>query len=291
MGLEHFAEHRVISQAVWRGAACHPEISMKIRRLIYQAVAIALGVHLLALPAVGQSPDATSQGSQQSTDALSVQCRVPGSVLFSLAPLQQARLAVEQRRRLKVLALGPTSASALGQGTGLAPFPLRLEHEFEKVLPGADVIVEARSLPGEITAQALASIMSLVSEVEPELIVWQVGISDALAQVDVATFSEALNEVLAFFRAHHIDAILVEPPYTTALERDHHFAELLAAISNRARENGVVVIRRSAAMRYLAEQTDAGRSRFELQNLGYHCTAEHVAYVVRLAMKASRALK
>ena len=264
---------------------------MKIRRLMYQAVAIALGVHLLAGPAVGQSPDATSQGSQQSTDGLSVQCRVPGSVLFSLAPLQQARLAVEQRHRLKVLALGPTSASALGQGTGLAPFPLRLEHEFEKVLPGADVIVEARSLPGEITAQALASIMSMVSEVEPELIVWQVGISDALAQVDVGTFSEALNEVLAFFRAHHIDAILVEPPYTTALERDHHFAELLAAISNRARENGVVVIRRSAAMRYLAEQTETGRSRFELQNLGYHCTAEHVAYVVRLAMKASRALK
>ena len=49
--------------------------------------------------------------------------------------------------------------------------------------------------------------MSVVSEVEPELIVWQVGISDALAQADVAAFSEALNEVLAFFRAHRIDRV------------------------------------------------------------------------------------
>jgi acyl-CoA thioesterase-1 len=260
-------------------------------RLTSQAVALAVGTSLLGVPAVGQQSDPPSKESQQSTDVLSLECRVPPSVLYSLAPLQQVRSAVEQRHRLKVLVLGPTSASAFGQGTALAPFPVRLEHELEKVLPGADVIVEARSLPGEITAQALGSIMSVVSEVEPELIVWQVGISDALAQADVAAFSEALNEVLAYFRAHRIEAILVEPPYTSALARDHHFAELVAAISDRALENGVALIRRSAAMRYLAEQTEAGRSRFELQNLGYHCTAEHVGYVVRLAMEGFSRMK
>jgi acyl-CoA thioesterase I len=151
------------------------------------------------------------------------------------------------------------------------------------VLPGVDVTVEARSLPGEIIAQATASIMNIVSEIEPDLIVWQVGISDALAQADVVAFSETLDEVLKFFRAHSIEAILVDPPYTAALASDHHFAELIAAITDRARENGVVLIRRSAAMRYLAEHTEAGRSRFGLQNRGYHCTAEHVALVVRLS--------
>jgi acyl-CoA thioesterase I len=52
------------------------------------------------------------------------------------------------------------------------------------VLPGVDVVLDARSLPGEITAQASRAIMNVVSEVEPELMVWQVGISDALAQAD-----------------------------------------------------------------------------------------------------------
>jgi acyl-CoA thioesterase I len=218
------------------------------------ALAVGVGIPLLGVSAVGQQFDPPAKEVQHSPDALSPDCRVPPSVLYSLAPLQQVRSAVERRHRLKVLALGPTSASALGQGTGLAPFPVRLEHELEKVLPGVDVIVDARSLPGEITAQALGSIMSVVSEVEPELIVWQVGISDALAQADVAAFSEALNEVLAFFRAHRIDAILVEPPYTSALARDHHFAELVAAISDRALENGVALIRRSAAMRYVCHE-------------------------------------
>ena len=81
------------------------------------------------------------------------------------------------------------------------------------MLPGVDVAVEGRSLCGEITAHASPTIMNLVSEVEPDLVVWQVGISDALAQADVLAFSIALGEVLAFFRAHRIDAVLVEPPF------------------------------------------------------------------------------
>jgi hypothetical protein len=39
-------------------------------------------------------------------------------------------------------------------------------------------------------------------------------------------------------------------------------------------------------MRYVSEQkTEAGRSRFELQSRGYHCTAEHVGFVVRLSIE------
>ena len=65
-----------------------------------------------------------------------------------------------------------------------------------------------------------------------------------------------------------------------------HRSEVVAAISARARENEVVLIRRSAAMRYVAEQQPAaGRSRFELQNRGYHCTAEHVGLVVWLSLE------
>jgi hypothetical protein len=91
-----------------------------------------------------------------------------------------------------------------------------------------EVIVEPRSLPGEITAQASTSIKNVVSEVEPELIVWQVGISDALAQADVAAFSDALAEVLTFLHVHRIDVVLVEPPYTAALASDDHFKDIVS---------------------------------------------------------------
>ena len=251
-----------------------------------QCVPLALSMFLLAIPAHAESADPPQAVQPDAEANLSAECRVPASELYALAPLRAVRSATERKHALKVLALGPTSASALAPGTGLAPFPTRLEHEFGKVLPGVDVTVEGRSLSGEITAHASPTIMNLVSEVEPDLVVWQVGISDALAQADVLAFSGALGEVLAFFRAHRIDAVLVEPPFTAALARDDHFAEVVAAISARARENEVVLIRRSAAMRYVAEQqAAAGQSRFELQNRGYHCTAEHVGLVVRLSLE------
>lgn len=129
--------------------------------------------------------------------------------------------------------------------------------------------------------------MNMAGETEPDLIVWQVGINDALAQAEITAFAEALDEILAWFRSHDIDAVLVEPPYTAALATDTHFAELIEAIKVRARDNQVPLIRRSAAMRFLfAQGRDPAQSRFGLQSLGYHCTAEHVAYAVRLSLNA-----
>src|SRR3954469_2094749 len=58
------------------------------------------------------------------------------------------------------------------------------------------------------------------------------------------------------------------------------------------RQNEVPLVRRSAAMRFLSEQkTEAAQSRFGLQSLGYHCTAEHVAHAVVLALNGAATSK
>ena len=264
-----------------------------------QVIPIGVSLCVLVAPAIGQSGGALPNAgeSPESREALlSPECRVPASELHDLAPLKRAKTAVEQKGPLKVplkvLALGPPSPSAGGGGTGLAPYPVRLEHELEKVLAGVDVTVQGRTLPGDITAQAVGTIMNIASETEPALIVWQVGIDDALAQAEIAPFAEALDEILAWFRSHEIDVVLVEPPYTKAMATDAHFTDLIATIRARARANEVPLIRRSAAMRFLFEQrTDPAQSSFGLQNLGYHCTAEHVGLVVRLSLERFAAIK
>jgi len=248
---------------------------------------------MLAVPALGQSAVVPPQDlAENASESLSPECRVPASELYALAPLPRVRSALEQKLPLKVLALGPPSVSGVGQGGGLAPYPVRLQQALANALPGVEVTVEARSLPGEITAQATETIMNLASEVEPELVVWQVGINDVLAKAEVAALAEALDEVLTWARSHGMDALLVEPPYTAAMANDNHFVELITTIRNRARENEVALVRRSAAMRFLSEQkTEAAQSRFGLQNLGYHCTAEHVAHAVVLALNGAAGSK
>ena len=116
--------------------------------MLSQCVPLALSMFLLAIPAHAESGDSPPQRvpPENTGENLSPECRVPASELYALAPLRAVRSATEHKHALKVLALGPTSASALAPGTGLPPFPTRLEHELEKVLPGVDVTVEGRSL-------------------------------------------------------------------------------------------------------------------------------------------------
>ena len=130
------------------------------------------------------------------------------------------------------------------------------------------------------------TLMNLVGDIEPDLIVWQVGTNDVLAHAEIGPFGEALDVALKWLRSHEVDVILLEPPYTSAMANDAHFAELVRAIEVQARENGATLIRRSGAMRYLeARKSEPTQDRFDLQNLGYHCTTEHVGRVVALAAR------
>jgi acyl-CoA thioesterase I len=247
-----------------------------------------LALLALSLPVLGQEvPSLPSQaeGSQVLDTSLSHDCRVPGSKLHALAQLRAVGAALDERRPLKVLALGPSGTGGVGSGFASATYPSRLEEELEKRFSGIDVVVEHRSLPGDITADAIERFTALVTEIEPNLVVWQVGTNDALAKADVEAFTGALAEMLEWLNQHDIDAVLVEPPYNSALLYDEHYTALRAAIRNGARQNGVPVVLRFEALQYLAQQrSEAARSQFGLSELGYRCMAEHVALTISLSV-------
>ena len=247
-------------------------------------------VALLAwsFPVIGQEVPTLStreNASELPDTSLSRDCRVPGSKLYTLAQLKAVRAALDEKRPLEVLALGPSGTSGVGSGSGSATYPSRLEEELQKRFSGIDVEVEHRSLPGDITADAIERFTALVTEIEPNLVVWQVGTDDALAKADVEAFTGALAEILEWLNQHDIDAVLLEPPYNSALVSDEHYTALRAAIRNSARQNGVPVVLRFEALQYLSQQrSEAARSQFGLSELGYRCMAEHVALTIDLSV-------
>ena len=138
---------------------------------------LAAGLTVLAIgggtwPSTAQRPPQAQTGPSASDGpdtSLSPECRVPGSLLYTLAPLKAVRAALDQQRPVKVLALGSTGSDA-----GAASYALRLEDDLERLLgAGVDVQVEQRGLAGEITAGAIERITRLVAEIEPDLVVWQ----------------------------------------------------------------------------------------------------------------------
>ncbi len=255
---------------------------------------LAAGLTVLAIgggtwPSTAQQPPQAQtgpSGSDGTDTSLSPECRVPGSLLYTLAPLKAVRAALDQQRPVKVLALGSTGSDA-----GAASYALRLEDDLERLLgAGVDVQVEQRGLAGEITAGAVERITRLVAEIEPDLVVWQVGTNDALAKADLDDFGRALDEILDWLSGHEIDVLLVEPPYNTALAEDEHYKGLISRIQDLARQRGVPLVLRFEALRYLAQQAakrgggKAPLDAFGIRDLGSRCIAEQVTRTVGLSL-------
>ena len=174
-----------------------------------------------------------------------------------------------------------------GASSPAASYPARLEGELEKLFPGVDVDVVKRGISGEIAAGAADRLRDTVAEVEPDLLVWQVGTNDALARVDLKTFSDSLDETLKWLQAHKIDVVLVDPQYTASLAADDNYSHIVQAIEGIARKNRVPLVHRYEATRYLADHKEGGslsRDQFQLNDLGYRCMAEHVARAVTVGL-------
>jgi lysophospholipase L1-like esterase len=265
------------------------------------APAACVGLSLMAvLPAAAQAPvpvDAAGDlkaaaalpaPAEQTDPSLSPECRVPGSKLYTLASLRAVKRALREQRTVKVLAIGSSSTVGVGASSPLASYPTRLELELEKLFPGVNVDVENRGMSGEIAAGAAERMRNTIAEVQPDLVVWQVGTNDALARIDVEGFARALSETIEWIKSHKIDVVLVDPQYTKSLDQDEYFHGIVNAIQDVAKRDRVPLVQRYEAMRYLSGKRKAGaylaRDEFHLNDLGYRCMAEHVARAVTVSL-------
>ena len=218
--------------------------------------------------------------------SLSPQCRVPGAKLYKLAALSALKAALKETRPVRVLSVG-TSSAGLG---ATVSYPDKLQNSLERSLPKVDIEVESRGLPGEVARGAADTLRSMIAETEPDLVVWQVGTNDALARVDVDVFGEALRDAVAWLNSHDIDVVLVDPMFTQSLADDEYYNEIVQRVRDVAAEEGVPLVRRYEAMRFLSASTSQddeehflGR-HFRLNDLGLRCMAEHVARAITLSL-------
>ncbi len=194
---------------------------------------------------------------------------------------------------MQVLTIGSNSG---GLGTA-ATYPVRLEDALTRSLPDIEVTVESRGVSGEIAFGAAERLRNQVAEIEPDLVVWQVGGNDALARVDIEDFSQSLAETVAWIKSHGIDVVLVDPQYTASLAKDDYYRQFVQAIQKVAEREQVPLVQRYEAMRYLAGGRSArsrgrhrpvrrrlppGRSRLSLHGRARH-PGDH-----RLAAPAGR---
>lgn len=174
---------------------------------------------------------------------------------------------------LRVLAIGSSSTTGYGAGPG-QDYPSRLA-----ALTGASVENAGRN--GELASGALARLRAQVAARAYDLVVWQVGMNDALdPRVTPEAFAATLDAGVAAIRASGAAVMLLDqqaypdPPDPT---RHALFVSLVAQAASR---NAVALFPRHAVMAAWGPATLAGmlaRDLFHMNARGYACLAALLA--------------
>ena len=173
-----------------------------------------------------------------------------GEASTSETPLPNSALALQQRKKIKILAIGASSTAVLGWRRDGNP-PL-LEQILERTIKGVDVEIINRGFSGELAEAAGERIEIEVALNHPDIVLWQVGTNDAFAQVPVESFQLSVSNTVRWLKAHNVDVILVGLHYMKQLANNPHYQAIRASLNGIAAAENVLRIRRYEAMEILS---------------------------------------
>lgn len=225
----------------------------------------------LALPAAAQEP---------AMPPLSPSCRAPAADIAEPAPLPHMTAALKQGRTIRVLAIGSSSTVGVGASSPAKNYPAQLEAILERTFRNLDVQVANRGVSGETAAETVERLRREVADTRPDLVLWQVGTNDALTRVPAERFKAVVREALQWLKGQPIDTVLIGLQYSPRVARDEAATAIRRTIRELASEEGVLLVRRFEAMRFIADAHEGellSADSLHQNDLGYRCMAEHIA--------------
>lgn len=195
-------------------------------------VVMALAAALLIGPARAIEPNA---------------CDVPGYLLFGESELKRVAAAVKERRRLEIAVIG--TASSILPGSGVTAYPARLEAALRARLPGVTVNVTSLAKPRQSAGEMVQNIKKLLSDLKPDLVIWQSGTVDAMRVIELDKFGAALDQGIERITAAGADVILMNMQYSPRTESMIAVDLYLDSMRAAAREHEVPLFDRFAIMR------------------------------------------
>ncbi len=188
-------------------------------------------------------------GAPSPADAgVSAGCRIPDVFLNLPADLSRTERLVDRDRPVRIFVLGP----AIGGAQLTEKRRTRLQQELERRLPGVSFEFLDEGQSAGFAWDDFSRIRQEVARAEPDLVLWQVGTSDALASVDPDRFGETLLQAAEWLKGRGIDFVLIDPPFVPRVEHEDLYWRIVGKISEVSDKAGLNLFRRYAAMQYLA---------------------------------------
>ncbi len=201
-----------------------------------------------------------------------------------LDPFPNTRAALPS---FNVLAIGSSSTGGVGAGGKTSAYPQQIAPALKDSQLKPTVV--ARGIGGEKATGALARLPKAIAEVNPALVIWQVGTNDANARLDPGNVADTIRKGIAIIRAAGADAMLVDPQFYPRIANKPHYTEMAEMIDTVGEELCVPVVDRFEEMRDSGPKvlpSLLARDKFHMSALGHRLLAESIGREVLCGLDA-----
>lgn len=192
---------------------------------------------------------------------------------------------------LTILAIGSSTTAGVGASAPGAGYPLQLERLVEAALPGIEVRMHVSGVGGETAAQTLVRLEQQLAIVQPDLVLWQVGTNDALADVPEDAFRQLVEHGVASVLATGADLVLIDQQFYPTISRPARYERFVSIVDDVGSRMKACVFSRYGLMKTWALHAPGGlrpmlaADGFHMSDRGYACLASSLA---REIMDAAR---
>jgi lysophospholipase L1-like esterase len=116
-----------------------------------------------------------------------------------------------------IVAFGSSSTWGAGATSPEFTYPNRLAAQLRRQYPGADITVVNRGKGGEDAPEMMKRLQTEVIDMNPDLVIWQVGTNAVLRNLDPAETAKLVEEGIGRIQAAGADLVLVDPQYSPAV--------------------------------------------------------------------------
>jgi lysophospholipase L1-like esterase len=166
----------------------------------------------------GKAIDKVKEVAKSAGDILSrVPCRSPKGGAKTMGSLPHVAAKLVAGKPVVIVAFGSSSTQGWGSTSPEFTYPNRLAAQLRRQYPGADITVLNRGKGGEDAPEMMKRLQTEVIDVNPDMVIWQVGTNAVLRNLDPAETARLVEEGISRIQAVGADLVLVDPQYSPAV--------------------------------------------------------------------------
>jgi len=218
-------------------------------------------------------------------------CAMPSDLLDVATQLPHLAARLRGRQPVTIVAIGGASTRGAAAGSPDNAYPHRLQVALASAFPRLPIIVINKGVPRQTAADMVARFPADVFGEKPVLVVWEVGIADAVRGTELDDFAAALQAGIDALKKQAIDTMLVDMQFSQKANAVIDFELYLDTVHRIGDVNDIYVFPRYDLMRFWSEQhmfdldEVSEDARTHLAASVYDCIARRLADAIRLAAR------